>query len=70
MTKEMTHQCTFRCDGCGRTEPGYANRGGSWFTPSHWYQRTDDDGTQIACSRACIELIATQSSKTGVVVPV
>lgn len=69
-SETLTSQCTFRCDGCGQTEAGFANRRGNWFKPSHWFQRTDDDGTQIACSRACIDKIAANSGKTSVVLPI
>jgi hypothetical protein len=62
-------QCLFTCDGCGRQAPGYANRHGHWFKPHEWYQRTDQDGTQLACSRACIETVAVQTGKTPAVLP-
>lgn len=37
--------------------------------PGHWYQRTDKDGTQFACSRACIDIIAAATGKTRVILP-
>lgn len=58
----------FICDGCGKSEAGlYSNR--CWHKPKHWYQRADDDGAQIACSRECIETIAEVTGKTDVVLP-
>ncbi len=60
----------FICDGCGKRSPGWANRMGSWFKPNSWYERTDDDGTQTACSRKCIAKVAEQTDKTSVVLPV
>lgn len=63
-------QCLFTCDGCGKQEPGSSNRQGYWFKPSGWYQRTDEEGTQLACSRECIEKIAAASGKTPVVLPI
>ncbi len=62
--------CEFICDGCGRREPGQANRFGDWFKPSHWFQRADADGTQTACSRECIEKVAAKSGKTSIVLPI
>lgn len=56
------------CDGCGRRAP--AERGpGNWFKPRLWFQRSDDDGIQVACSRECIDKIAKASGKTRVVIP-
>lgn len=59
----------FICDGCGKEAPGWFNRGGDAFKPSDWYQRTDKDGTQIACSRRCVDTIAEKTGKTRVVLP-
>lgn len=67
---QTTDQVTFRCDGCGRLEPGTFNRMGDALKPSRWYQRSDDDGSQLACSRACIDKIAEASGKTRVVRPI
>lgn len=64
------HQVLFFCDGCGAGAPGQHNRMGDWFKPASWFQRSDDDGVQIACSRHCIDLIAKKSGKTSVVVPI
>ena len=60
----------FICDGCGKRGAGMSNRLGDWFKPHSWYSRTDDDGTQLACSRPCIEKIAKASGKTDVVLPI
>lgn len=59
----MAAECI--CDGCGKRAPMWANRVGNWFKPSNWYQRTDEDGTQVACSRECIEKIADKTGKTA-----
>ena len=58
------------CDGCGMRAPMVSSRGGNWFKPSSWYERTDDEGTQTACSRECIQKTADMSGKTSVVLPV
>ena len=59
----------FHCDGCGKQEEGgFSND--AWHKPERWFQRSDDDGPQIACSRECIDKISAKSSKTGVVLPV
>jgi hypothetical protein len=59
----------FICDGCGKREPGFFAHGNA-FKPSSWYARSDKDGTQVACSRACIEVVAAKSGKTAVVLPI
>jgi hypothetical protein len=61
--------CKFTCDGCGEEEMGeHAN--GNWFKPRDWYVRSDKDGPQVACSRRCIETVASRSGKTGCVLPI
>ena len=60
----------FKCDGCGRQEEGWFNSMGKATKPNHWYQRSDKDGTQVACSRRCIETVAELSGKTACVLPV
>ena len=60
----------FICDGCGKKKRGWANHSGDWQKPPLWFQRTDSDGTQVACSRACIETIAKKTGKTSVVLPI
>lgn len=61
--------CKFICDGCGKEQvvPHYP---GGWFKPNDWFERSDKDGAQVACSRQCIEIIAKKSGKTGVVIPI
>ena len=53
------------CDGCGKTETVRTST-----KPWEWFQRTDEDGEQHACSRQCIERTAAKSGKTGLVFPV
>lgn len=57
------------CDGCGKRSkmPAYH---GNWFKPDSWFERSDDDGIQSACSRECIDKIAKQTGKTGAVLPI
>ncbi len=62
--------CKFICDGCGKEEPAEQNHMGNWFHPRDWYERSDKDGIQTACSRGCIELIAKKSGKSPVVLPI
>lgn len=57
------------CDGCGKRAPGVP-AGGNWYKPDSWFERSDDDGIQTACSRPCIDRIAKASGKTGVVLPI
>lgn len=60
--------CEFICDGCGKRQQVQAFPGG-WFKPNSWYERSDKDGTQVACSRECIKVIAEKSGKTDCVLP-
>ncbi len=60
----------FICDGCGKREPGWANRMATGLKPHLWYARSDDDGAQVACSRECIKKIAAETGKTAVVLPI
>lgn len=61
--------CKFICDGCGKECSGeYFNH--SWHKPPSWYERSDADGVQTACSRECIEKIAKKTGKTSVVLPI
>lgn len=57
------------CDGCGKEEPAVQYPTG-WSKPPSWFQRTDKDGTQDACSRECIKRIAERTGKTSVVLPI
>ena len=62
-------QCIFICDGCGKRGVGTSGSS-SWHTPRSWFERGDDDGIQVACSRACIEKVAKESGKTDVVIQI
>ena len=62
--------CEFICDGCGKRMPASHNARGEWIKPFHWYQRSDEDGIQDACSRECIDKISKKTGKTSVVLPV
>jgi hypothetical protein len=61
--------CEFICDGCGKRQVVFRYPAG-WFSPSSWFERSDEDGGQVACSRACIEKVAAASGKTDVVLPI
>ena len=61
-------QCEFTCQGCGVKAPGeFYNHG--WHKPATWFERSDEDGPQTACSRRCIETISKRSGKTSLVFP-
>jgi hypothetical protein len=69
MMSEQKPQCLFTCDACGTQAAGfYANL--RWHKPAEWYQRSDRDGAQVACSRECIDVVAQGSGKTGCVLPI
>jgi hypothetical protein len=63
--------CEYVCDGCGKRKraQAYANAAG-WFKPFDWFQRSDGEGIQDACSRECIKKIAEKSGKTSIVIPI
>ena len=67
--KEIEMGAEAICDGCGKRELMRAGADGNWHKPSDWYMRSDKDGIQLACSRACIEKVATKSGKTATVLP-
>lgn len=67
---EVTAQCVFTCDGCGTKSPGDCLHNGRWVKPDAWFQRTDGDGTQLVCSRPCIDVVARKTGKTRVVLPI
>lgn len=56
---------TLRCHGCGADSGRTAEQG----KPAVWYERRDADGPQLACSRACIDIIATATGKPRAVLP-
>ena len=58
------------CDGCGKREPMARGALGTWHKPHNWYERSDEDGIQTACSRECIQKIAEKTGKTSLVLPV
>lgn len=60
--------CEFICDGCGKRREADTGRFG-YLIPRGWFQRQDEDGIQIACSRECIEMIAKKTRKTNCVLP-
>lgn len=60
--------CIFICDGCGKSKEAEHN-GRDYFKPKDWFQRSDKDGIQTACSRGCIDKISAKTGKTNVVMP-
>lgn len=56
----------FRCDGCSKESPALDMRG-SFKKPADWYQRHDQEGTQVACSIDCARLVADKTGKSGVI---
>ena len=63
--------CKYICDGCGKevSATSYAGNTSRWFKPHNWFQRSDADGIQDACSRECVDKIAAKTGKTSVVAP-
>lgn len=56
------------CDGCGKRVP-MEHRGDDYVKPHLWYQRSDKDGIQVACSRECIRKISEKTGKTSICLP-
>ena len=61
--------CEYVCDGCKKKEPAEVVKC-SYFKPEKWFQRSDLDGIQDACSRECIEIISKETGKTNVVLSI
>lgn len=64
--------CEYICDGCGKRANASVYPKGElgYHKPPSWFQRQDDDGIQLACSRECIGKIAKESGKTRCVLPI
>ena len=60
----------FICDGCSKQAVGRDTVLNGFRKPDEWYQRSDKDGTQVACSRLCVARIAEKSGKTSVILPI
>lgn len=58
----------YTCDGCSKKASG-TREGQIWAKPRSWFQRSDEEGIQDACSRECIEMIAEKTGKTEVTLP-
>jgi hypothetical protein len=58
------------CDGCGKRARGEAGADGRYHKPRLWYERSDKEGIQSACSHECIDKVAETSGKTRVVLPI
>jgi hypothetical protein len=58
------------CDACGKRAPMSAGLDGEWHKPMSWFERSDGDGIQTACSRECIDKIARETGKTACVFPI
>ena len=61
--------CEFVCDGCGKREQASIVNG-EYHKPWDWFGRRDKDGPQVACSRECINKVAAETGKTGLVLPI
>lgn len=59
------------CDGCGKEEKAISSRGDrNWTKPYSWFNRSDKEGIQDACSRECIETVSKKTGKTNMVMPI
>ena len=69
VTGDRPESTGFTCMGCGATAVGELWLNGEWHKPAHWYSRSDADGDQLACSRACIGKVAAATGKSKAVMP-
>ncbi len=58
------------CDNCGKQALAGSNKMGNWLKPATWYTRTDEDGTLVACSRECVEIVSKKTGKPNVIRPI
>lgn len=65
----LPEEAYFSCDGCKTRVEGQFN-GVEWLKPHSWFERSDHDGKQLACSRECIEVVAKNTGKTNLVLPI
>lgn len=57
------------CDGCGKREKMVEGVDGNFHKPYDWFQRSDGDGIQVACSRECVKKVAEKTGKTFIIAP-
>ena len=58
------------CDGCGKEQPADVGHGGHAFVkPNAWFERSDKNGIQTACSRECVKKVAEKTKTTDVILP-
>lgn len=63
--------CTLRCMGCGKEAVGqFYEHSQAWHKPRDWYQRSDKNGVELACSRKCIDAISSKSGSSPLVLPI
>ncbi len=58
------------CDGCGKREKMIHGADGNFHKPHNWFQRNDEDGIQVACSRECVEIISKNTGKPSIILPI
>jgi hypothetical protein len=60
--------CQYTCDGCGKVRPADLIDG-RYRKPGSWYQRSDKDGVQDACSTECAREVNRRTGKGAPIVP-
>lgn len=61
---ELPESPGFICQGCGEAHVGEFQRVvGQWVKPAHWFQRTVDGVSNLACSSECIGQIEADTGK-------
>ena len=63
-------QVTFKCDGCGQLGEARIQRSGTILRPKDWFDRMDEKGYQIACSRECVASVAAATGRPAAILPV
>ena len=63
-------QVTFKCDGCDKLGEARIQRSGTILRPKDWFERMDEKGYQIACSRECVASVAAATGRSAAILPV
>ncbi len=59
------------CDNCGESAKAvHAKESSVYLKPRDWWERTDEDGTQLVCSRKCRAELSRKTGKSDVALPV
>lgn len=55
------------CNGCGKQAKMIEGENCHYHKPHSWFERSDEDGILVACSRECVAKISKETGKTGMI---